>query len=295
MPGATRYDIEHVSRYLYSSPVRHSVMSLCMRPRDDSNQRLLQFDIATSPKASLNAEIDGFGNTKHVLNIHREHANLEIIARASVETVPADPLPGTLGPGAWDAVRSSTGTFTQWEFTRPSEFARPTPALAAFVDRHGVAPTDDPLDSLLRLRDSIHSSFDYVPGSTTAVSPIDHILETGQGVCQDYAHVMIAVARSWGIPTRYVSGYVSVRKAGMSASQSATHAWAECFLPDLGWTEFDPTNPDLSNEHLVRVAVGRDYHDVAPTRGVFVGTTDSLLEVSVRMRPLTPQSSSTRA
>ena len=77
MPGATRYDIEHVSRYLYSSPVRHSVMSLCMRPRDDSGQRLLRFEIATSPRASLNAEIDGFGNTKHVLNIHREHANLE--------------------------------------------------------------------------------------------------------------------------------------------------------------------------------------------------------------------------
>ena len=103
-----------------------------------------------------------------------------------------------------------------------------------------------------------------MPGSTTAVSPIDHILETGEGVCQDYAHVMIAIARSWGVPTRYVSGYVSARKAGMSAPQSATHAWAECFLPDLGWTEFDPTNPELPSERRVRVAVGRDYHDVSP-------------------------------
>ena len=141
---------------------------------------------------------------------------------------------------------------------------------------------------MLHLRDSIHHSFDYVPGSTTAVSPIDHILETGQGVCQDYAHVMIAIARSWGVPTRYVSGYVSARKAGMSAPQSATHAWAECFLPDLGWTEFDPTNPDLSNERRVRVAVGRDYDDVSPTRGVFVGEGDSLLEVSVLMRLVEP-------
>ena len=167
----------------------------------------------------------------------------------------------------------------------PAPSLGPIPALAAFVERQGIGPTDDPLQTLLHLRDSIHHSFDYVPGSTTAVSPIDHILETGQGVCQDYAHVMIAIARSWGVPTRYVSGYVSARKAGMSAPQSATHAWAECFLPGLGWTEFDPTNPDLSNEHLVRVAVGRDYHDVAPTRGVFVGESDSLLEVSVRMRP----------
>ena len=191
-----------------------------------------------------------------------------------------------MGQGAWDEVRSWTASFTHWEFTRPSVFARPTPALAAFVDRQGVGQTGDPLRTLLHLRDSIHRSFEYVPGSTTAVSPIDHVLETGEGVCQDYAHVMIAIARSWGVPTRYVSGYVSARKAGMSAPQSATHAWAECFLPELGWTEFDPTNPELPNERRVRVAVGRDYDDVSPTRGVFVGNTDSLLEVSVRMRPV---------
>ena len=288
MPDSVRYDIEHVSHYLYSSPVRHSVMSLCVKPRDDSGQRLLGFDVRTRPSSSLNAETDGFGNTKHVLNIHREHSDLEIIARSTVETTHAAPLPNALGRGAWDEMRSWTGAFPHWEFTRPSVFAQPTPALTDFVDRHGLAPRADPLQSLVGLRDSIHSSFKYVPGSTTAVSPIDHILETGEGVCQDYAHVMIAIARSWGIPTRYVSGYVSARKAGMGSPQSATHAWAECYLPELGWTEFDPTNPKLPNERRVRVAVGRDYDDVSPTRGVFVGNSDSLLEVSVRMRPVEP-------
>ena len=283
MPHAVRYDIEHVSRYLYSSPVRNSVMSLCMKPRGDSRQRLLAFDVGTRPPSTLNAETDAFGNTKHVLNIHREHANLEIVARSTVEAALADPLPDALGPGAWEEVRSWTETFAHWEFTRPSVFARPSPMLAAFVDQQRIAPGGDPLRTLLSLRDSIHASFDYVPGSTTAVSPIDHILETGQGVCQDYAHVMIAVARSWGVPTRYVSGYVSARKPGMGAPRSATHAWAECFLPELGWTEFDPTNPELPSDRRVRVAVGRDYHDVSPTRGVFVGDAHSILEVSVRM------------
>ncbi|MYB49451.1 MAG: transglutaminase family protein [Dehalococcoidia bacterium] len=288
MPDAVRYDIEHVSHYVYSPPVRHSVMSLCMKPRDDSGQRLLSFDVRTRPSSSLNAETDGFGNTKHVLNIHREHTTLEIIAHSTVETTHSPPLPDSLSSDAWDEVRSWTGTFPHWEFTRPSVFAQPTRALAAFVDRHGVAPSDDPLQSLVGLRDTIHQSFEYVPGSTTAVSPIDHILETGEGVCQDYAHVMIAIARSWRVPTRYVSGYVSSRKAGMGAPQSATHAWAECYLPELGWTEFDPTNPKLPNERRVRVAVGRDYDDVSPTRGVFVGNSDSVLEVSVRMRPVEP-------
>ena len=291
MPDSVRYVIEHVSRYVYSSPVRHSVMSLCMKPRDESGQRLFGFDIRTRPSTSLNAETDGFGNTKHVLNIHREHTNLEIVARSTVETTHSPSLPDTLRAGAWNEIRLRTSAFTHWEFTRPSVFAKPTPALNAFVDRHRVAPSDDPLRSLVELRDSIHSSFDYVPGSTTAVSPIDHILETGKGVCQDYAHVMIAIARSWGVPTRYVSGYVSARKAGRSAPQSATHAWAECFLPELGWTEFDPTNPELPNERRVRVAVGRDYDDVSPTRGVFVGSTDSVLEVSVRMRRVEPEMS----
>ena len=286
MPDAVRYDIEHVSHYLYSSPVRHSVMSLCVKPRDGFGQRLLSFEVRTRPSSPLNAESDGFGNTKHVLNIHREHTNLEIISRSTVETTHAAPLPNVLGRGAWDEVRSGKGSFAHWELTRPSVFARPTPELAALIDRQGIGPADDPLQSLVGLRDLIHQSFEYVPGSTTAVSPIDHILETGEGVCQDYAHVMIAIARSWGVPTRYVSGYVSERKAGMSAPQSATHAWVECFLPELGWTEFDPTNPELPNERRVRVAVGRDYDDVSPTRGVFVGNTDSLLEVSVRMRPV---------
>ncbi len=288
MPDSVRYDIEHVSHYVYSAPIRHSVMSLCMRPRDDSGQRLLSFEVRTNPLSSLNAETDGFGNTKHVLNIHREHATLEIASRSTVETTHSPPLPDSLGNGAWEEMRTWKEAFTQWEFTRPSVFAQPSPMLADYVNRHGISPGDDPLQSLVRLRDAIHQSFDYVPGSTSAVSPIDHILETGQGVCQDYAHVMIAIARSWGVPTRYVSGYVSARKAGMVAQQSATHAWAECFLPELGWTEFDPTNPKLPSERRVRVAVGRDYDDVSPTRGVFVGNTDSLLEVSVRMRPVEP-------
>ena len=283
MPDAVRYDIEHVSRYLYPSPVRHSVMSLCMKPHDGSGQRLLSFDVTTVPPSSLNAETDGFGNTKHVLNIHREHTNLEIIARSTVETTPAAPLPDALGPGAWDDVRSRTGTFTHWEFTRPSAFARPIPALAAFVERQGIGPTDDPLHSLLHLRDSIHHSFDYVPGSTTAVSPIDHILETGQGVCQDYAHVMIAIARSWRAHT--IRFGLRVRQEGRYERASVGHPRLGGVLPPR--TRLDgvrPHNPDLSNERRVRVAVGRDYDDVSPTRGVFVGEGDSLLEVSVRMR-----------
>ena len=115
MPDAVRYDIEHVSRYLYASSVRHSVMSLCMKPSDGSRQRLLRFDVTTVPPSSLNAETDGFGNTKHVLNIHREaHEPGDRSPVPPSKQPPAAPLPDALGPGAWDDVRSRTGAFTHW-------------------------------------------------------------------------------------------------------------------------------------------------------------------------------------
>ena len=135
MTGPTRYEIEHVSRYLYTKPVRDCVMSLCLKPRDDSRQRLLLFEAATAPPSPLNSELDCFGNTKHVLNIHREHDRLEITVRSTVETAPAPPLPDSLDAEAWGEIRSWSESFTHWDYTHASALARPSPALANFVDR----------------------------------------------------------------------------------------------------------------------------------------------------------------
>ena len=285
MTGLVRYEIEHVSRYSYASPVRNCVMSLCLEPRNDLGQRLLRFDVTTDPLVPLNGEMDSFGNTKHVLNVHREHEALEVTARSTVELTPAAPLPDSLGPDAWEEIRSWKESFGDWDFTHPSDFTRPSPALASFVDRHGIArPSGDPLRALTELSDTLHRSFEYTLGSTSVISPIDHILESGQGVCQDYAHVMIAVARTWGVPTRYVSGYFYVPgPAGEPARGTATHAWVECRLPELGWVGFDPTNRSLADDRHVRIAVGRDYGDVAPTRGVFQGVAETRLDVNIGM------------
>ena len=279
------YRIEHVSRYLYSSPVRQCVLSLCLKPRDDAGQRLLSFDVATDPPALLNSETDFFGNTKHVLTIHQEHQGLEITSRSTVERTRATALPGPLGAGAWEKIRSWTESSGYWDFTHPSAFARPSSALTAFVDELDIEAEGDPLEALLSLSDTLYRSFQYVPGSTSAVSPIEHILESRQGVCQDYAHVMIAIARSWEVPARYVSGYLYVDgQAGEEAPQTATHAWVECRLPDLGWIGFDPTNRCMADERYVRIATGRDYQDVSPIRGVFVGGGEVRLTVDVRVR-----------
>ena len=288
MVGPIRYEIEHVSRYTYAAPARFCVIRLCLKPRGDGGQRLLRSEVATDPVATFNAETDAFGNVRHVLNLHREHSGLTIFATSAIEVEPKAPLPAALGTDAWDAIRAGRNEFANWDFTRPSALTKPSPVLTTFMTRLGLRPGDDPLESLRRLSDTLNRTFTYSPGSTSVVSPIEHILEAGRGVRQDYAHVMIAIARSWGIPTRYVSGYLHVTVAdGQQDPGSSTHAWVERRLPDLGWIGFDPTNRTLADQRYVRVAVGRDYQDVSPTRGVFRGGGQSRLEVNVHMRPLT--------
>jgi transglutaminase-like putative cysteine protease len=139
---------------------------------------------------------------------------------------------------------------------------------------------------LTELNSAVCSAISYVPKSTRVDSPVDDALRNRQGVCQDFAHIMLTLVRRLGIPCRYVSGYL-FHKAGdhIRSTEGATHAWVETYLPGIGWTGFDPTNNILAGEHHVRTGVGRDYADVPPTRGVFKGEASSELTVAVRVAP----------
>ena len=206
-----RYEIEHISRYRYQWPVRKCVMAVCLQPQNDERQQLLRFELSIDPAAPHNAERDAFGNTKHVMNIHHEHDRLDMLATSIVVTLPTETPPASMDGGAWEEIRAEAESFANWDFTHPTELTQPSPELRAFAERVGLAsPPYDPLTSLWALLDAIHGNFEYVPGATSPASRIDHILETGKGVCQDYAHVMLAVARLWGVPSRYVSGYVDI-------------------------------------------------------------------------------------
>ena len=244
MTGPVRYCIKHTSRYMYSSPVSKSALTLCFRPREEDGQSLLSFEIETIPAISLTSESDYFGNTKHFLIIHQPHELLEITALSMVEQSPKAPVPESLAPETWAEIETWRDSVEYWGFMHPSRFARPSTALDDFVSGHGVGKAEgDPLSALVRLSRALYEAFQYVPGSTSAVSSIEHILEAGKGVCQDYAHVMISIARSWGVPSRYVSGYLYVEDdVGQPIPAAAGHAWVECRLPGLGWVGFDPTN-----------------------------------------------------
>ena len=274
-----RYDVEHRTRYEYSDGVRGCVLMLCLQPVRTPGQRVRRFEIETIPAASLSPERDGFGNRRHVLNIHRRHGELVITSRFRAEL---DAAPGVEAVGGWEEVRSRRLLPEYWHFVEPSALARPSPAIEHFVRDEGFRPEDDPMESLIRLSDGIRERFEYEPGSTAADSPVDHLLESGRGVCQDYAHLMIAIARSWGVPSRYVSGYLhDTGRAGERVTAAASHAWVECWLPGPGWVGFDPTNTTFSDQRHIRVAAGRDYADVSPTRGVFQGAGDARIAVDV--------------
>ena len=281
-----RYRIEHVSRFLYDSPVRRCTMSLCLEPLESDVQRLLDFSIKTSPPARITTETDPFGNTRHLLSLHQDHSLFEVVSASTVEIHPSKPLPDHLDADAWNLVRAWRNDPRWWDFTHPSAVARPSPALDRFVRRLGIEFGVDPLIDVLALSTALNEAFIYTPGATSVDSPIDDILTSGKGVCQDYAHVLVAIARSWGLPTRYVSGYLYVTGDGESGNlpvAAASHAWAECRLPGLGWVGVDPTNRAVVDLRYIRVAVGRDYRDVPPTRGVVEGGGSSRLDVEVRI------------
>lgn len=285
--GLSRYRIEHVTRLVYTEPVRRCTMSLCLQPLQTPGQRLVDFSVETTPPARLTTETDPFGNTRHILTLHQDHNILEVVSTSEVEKTSPPALPERPVVGTWDETRAMGADPKWWDFTGSSPLAHPSPALSDFVTGLGVEPAGDPLADLMALSEALNDAFEYLPGATSVDSTIDEFLTSRKGVCQDYTHVMVAIARSWGVPTRYVSGYLYVNHPGSeqpgSTFGAATHAWAETRLPRLGWIGFDPTNRSLADQKHVGIAVGRDYQDVPPTRGVIEGGGKSQLEVDVRM------------
>jgi transglutaminase-like putative cysteine protease len=283
-----RYSIRHITRFTYESPITESVMEARMQPRTDTLQRCLQFTLMTTPSARVMTYRDHDNNLVHHFNIPGRHSRLTVTAEALVECMTMRSPPHRLGPAAWSRLGSMAASGQWWEYLAPSTFVQETDALVAFRAEIGLERGNDPLVALRRLMGEVYARFAYSPRSTRVDSPIDEALETRKGVCQDFAHIFLSLVRPLGIPARYVSGYLFQPAGSQNRStDGATHAWVEVLLPDLGWVGLDPTNNLIANDRHIRVAIGRDYADVPPTRGVFKGasTVRSELSVSVTVGP----------
>jgi transglutaminase-like putative cysteine protease len=281
------YSVRHITRFRYASPVRESVMELRMQPRSEGNQALRNFQISTSPRAQLFAYTDNFGNAVYHFNVLREHSELRIETQSVLEMKEPIPLPPALDVLEWDRYNPFNLTGEHYDLLEETAFARSSPQLEAFWAANNLTkPDGDPLTALKRLNGVIYSAFDYEVGVTQVHSPIEQALDAKRGVCQDFAHIMIATVRRWGVPARYVSGYLHHSRRDKDRSgDDATHAWIEAYMPSIGWVGFDPTNNILAGDRHIRAAVGRDYADVPPTRGTFKGDVASELGVSVTVEP----------
>ena len=281
------YSIRHLTKFLYSNDVSESMMETRMHPRSDQGQRCLTFHLSVSPRCRVFSYRDHLANQVHHFDIPGQHGQLVIVAESLVEMQTSAQVPSFLAPDAWADLDSIVEGGDYWEMLFPSEFAQPTEALEELAGTLDVRRRDDPLMVMHRLNQQIYEYFDYKPRSTKVDSPIDVALRNRTGVCQDFAHIMITLVRTkLRIPCRYVSGYLyhGDRDSDRSVN-SATHAWIEALMPQLGWVGFDPTNWLVASDRHIRTAIGRDYADVPPTHGMFRGRASSELTVAVRVTP----------
>jgi transglutaminase-like putative cysteine protease len=278
-----KHHIIHDTVFHYDALVTESIMEVRLRPRDDEQQRCQQFNLSITPKTVVNEFIDSLGNHIHHFDVPAPHQSLLVRAESVVEVWIPDPRPTTMPIDSWqtlDAVR----TTPLLDMLLPSTFAIATPHLLAFMQQYIFTREYDPLTTIERIARTLYETITYTPQSTSVDSPIDLVLEQRQGVCQDIAHVMIAICRQLGIPARYVSGYLYHRRDDNDRSQAdATHAWVEAWIPTIGWVGIDPTNNIWTSERHIRMAIGRDYADVPPTRGVYRGNASERLEVAVNV------------
>jgi transglutaminase-like putative cysteine protease len=266
-----KVEIVHSTRYRYSGPIAETVMELRLRPMDGNGQRCLAFELELSSALEPRAYRDGYGNNVHYFNLVRPHTKLSITSRSVVETgldIDADP-----------------GEELVHDFLRYRSPVKDVPGVRELARQHPIAdPTSRSSveDALDQLTVAISRDFAYDRAVTNVYSAVDEVLELRAGVCQDFAHLFIAVARAMGVPARYVSGYIHAQQG--SGVATASHAWAEAWVPDRGWVGYDATHPVRTSDHHVRLAVGRDYSDAAPTRGIYVGSATGAMEVRVRTR-----------
>jgi transglutaminase-like putative cysteine protease len=270
-------EVQHETRLSYSEPATEAIAEVRMEPISDATQSCRSFALDVSPSTGVFRYQDGFGNRVHHFNVLVPHVELTMRAASIVETYP--PMRSLEESEARWPVSLERGGLDLYDFLHLRGPVTPTAKLQPLVESLG--PSDaEPLPAIVhRVCTYIHTHFVYDSKATLASSPIDDVLTYGRGVCQDFTHLMIAILRSYGVPARYVSGYIH-----RPGKPSESHAWCEVWLPDVGWMGLDPTNDTAAGETFVKVAIGRDFTDVPPNKGIYRGRASESISVRVETR-----------
>ncbi len=254
--------IRHETRYRYERPVKYSVQSLHLTPRRDLSQRALAWNII-APGRRLE-QIDAYGNISHLLTVEEPHREIRIIVHGIVETAETE-------------ARQDDGPLSPLAYLASTKLTQPNEDLKAFA-QEALKKVDDPKARAQALAEAVFGAVKYKSGASDVQDSAAIAFKSGEGVCQDHAHVYIASARAVGIPARYVSGYIYTG----DTKDAASHAWVDVWLgSELGWQSVDVTHKCLAVRTYCRLAVGRDYLDAAPVRGVRQGGGGEKMEANV--------------
>lgn len=291
-----RYRVQHVTRYLYGNPVSlcHNIAHL--KPRDMPGQRVLSSQLLISPWPAVSSDhMDIFGNRVSYFSIQQSHATLEVGITSELELEPP-PLPDLAASPPWELVTEQVregqapGCMEAHLFSLPSNYVPEVPEAVELARAHFTAGRPV-LEGARGLMGHIFHEFEYDPHFSTVATPVSEVIEHRRGVCQDFAHLALAGLRGLGIAARYVSGYLeTLPPPGQNKLKGAdaSHAWFSVFVPGQGWVDFDPTNDQIPREQYLTTAIGRDFQDVTPLRGVFYGGGDHGLEVAVDVDRIEP-------
>jgi len=283
------YRVTHQTAYAYDREVSVSHHVVQLRPRELPWQRCLSHQLCVRPDPGVEASrTDYFGNHSVLVTLETAHREFEVIAGSLVEVLPRPSLAAVETP-AWESVAAACGA-PGWgdaaaagEFRFESPWVPQRPEIGAWA-AESFAPGRGWLAAMADLNARIHRDFVFDGTATTVTTPLAEVFAKRRGVCQDFAHVMLAAARAMGLPARYVSGYLETLPPPGNArlvGADASHAWIAAWCPGLGWVDFDPTNDLLPSDRHVTVAWGRDFGDVSPVRGVLLGSGDHRIRVSV--------------
>jgi transglutaminase-like putative cysteine protease len=275
-----KWEINHRTSFTYASPVKESFNEVRLKPVSNEHQTLDSFLLKILPAARLQHYLDFYSNCVHHFELPEPHHTLLIESQSIVTTRPPAALPEGATPASLDLLPGAAHSERCVDYLQMSRFVDLQPETWRLA-LDATAGQTDIWQSAVAIMRFVHGYLAYESKSTHVHTHMRDVLAERRGVCQDFAHVMLGFCRSVKIPALYVSGYLATESA------SATHAWVEVFIPGLGWRALDPTHNCQPGLHYVKIAVGRDYGDVAPVTGHYKGTRDRLMDVEVRIKSLT--------
>lgn len=288
------YHIDHRTVYRYNFEVAVSHHFGCMRPRDAANQRCHNFSLEINPDPEdLSERLDFFGNTVHQFSLQKMHKELELRTLSEVTVTPNECPMDSLTPTN-NEVRKALADAVETRLIDVLQFTYPSPCIPDIDAIKEFAKPFFPEDAnflscVKNLNERIYDKFEFDADATDVSTPVDEVLKIKRGVCQDFAHLMIACIRSMRLPARYVSGYILTQPPeGQERLEGAdaSHAWVSVFLPGYGWIDFDPTNNMICSDQHITVGYGRDYKDVSLLRGAMTGGGDHDIVIAVTVKPI---------